>query len=308
MPAAVVLCIRKVAHPLKKYESGPTLLFTASMLIFGTIGIFRRSIPLPSPMLACFRGITGALFLLAVIFLRKRSLRFHVSPSQAGWLALTGALIGFNWMLLFEAYNYTTVATATLCYYMQPTIVILLSPVFFREKLTLRKALCALIAVAGMVLVSGIIGDTAQGSGNTRGILLGLGAAALYASVIILNKRLPGIDPYEKTVIQLSAAGLVMIPYLLFTREFSFTGLDGMGLLCLVIVGLVHTGIAYAIYFSSMDKLKAQTVAILSYIDPITALLLSALFLREPMGLTGIIGTVMILGATAASELMPGKE
>ena len=276
-------------------------MFIASMLIFGTVGIFRRSIPLPSAFLAFSRGILGGLFLLAFLRLRKKDGARRLAPGLLLPLAGTGAMIGFNWMLLFEAYNHTTVAVATLCYYMQPTIVILLSPLVFRERLTGRKAVCALISIAGMVLISGVT-DGGGGSRDMTGILLGLGAAALYAGVVIMNKKIKGADAYQRTTVQLLAAGSVMIPYLLLTDGFSGVAFTPATLLLLLAVGLIHTGAAYALYFGSMEGLAIQSIAVLSYIDPVSALLFSALLLREPLSLMNIIGAVLIIGSAMISE------
>lgn len=272
-----------------------------SMLIFGTLGIVRRYVPLSSAMLALCRGALGSVFLLLFVLVRGGKLKLPERKATL-WLVLTGAIMGLNWMLLFEAYNYTTVAAATMCYYMQPTIVILLSPLVFRERLSGRKLACAAAAIVGMLFVSGVLsGGTGQVQ-DIRGIAFGLGAAALYAAVIILNKKVVVEDIYAKTVIQLAGAALVMIPYVLLTEgvpELTLTAADiGMVLL----VGIVHTGITYALYFGSMQRLKAQTVAVMSYIDPVFALLLSAAVLHESLTPLGIVGAVLIIGSAIISE------
>ncbi len=282
------------------------LMNIASMLIFGTIGIFRRCIPVSSAFLAFFRGISGSLFLMAFMALAHKNPKEKLPARTVLGLAATGALMGINWILLFEAFNHTTVAVATLCYYMQPTIVVLLAPLLFKEKLTGKKAACAAVAVIGMILVSGVIGGNPARPGNFRGVLLGLGAAVFYSAVIILNKRIPGVDTYQKTTVQLLAAGVVMIPYLLLTGGFNGEGFSLSAVILLLVVGLVHTGIAYVLYFGSMDGLKAQSVAILSYIDPVSALFFSAVFLREPLSPLGIIGAVLIIGSAVFSEIRPG--
>lgn len=274
----------------------------SSMLIFGTIGIFRRLIPLSSGMLAFIRGLMGGTFLL--LFLR---LRGHESAVPAGkrkrlLLILSGMLIGINWILLFEAYNYTTVATATLCYYMEPTIVILASSLIFKEKLTPKKIICAMIAILGMVLVSGFIPGQTSAAGDARGVLFGLGAALLYSSVVLLNKGIGSVDAYQRTVIQLFSAALVLVPYLLITEESGLSKLTARSIFLVAVVGILHTGIAYALYFGSMEGLKAQTIAIFSYIDPVSAMILSALILHESMTAAGMAGAVMILGAAMVSE------
>lgn len=274
-----------------------------SMLIFGTLGVVRRYVPLSSAMLALCRGALGSVFLLVFVLVRGGRLKLPERKATL-WLVLTGAVMGLNWMLLFEAYNYTTVAAATMCYYMQPTIVILLSPLVFRERLGAKRLACAFAAIVGMLFVSGVLsGGAAAGQvQDIRGILFGLGAAALYAAVIILNKKVVVEDIYAKTVIQLAGAALVMIPYVLLTEgvpELTLTAADiGMVLL----VGIVHTGITYALYFGSMQRLKAQTVAVLSYIDPVFALLLSAAVLHESLTPLGIVGAVLIIGSAIISE------
>ncbi len=272
-----------------------------SMLIFGTLGVVRRYVPLSSAMLALCRGALGSVFLLLFVLVRGGKLKLPERKATL-WLVLTGAIMGLNWMLLFEAYNYTTVAAATMCYYMQPTIVILLSPLVFRERLSGRKLACAAAAIVGMLFVSGVLSGGIGQVRDIRGIAFGLGAAALYAAVIILNKKVVVEDIYAKTVIQLAGAALVMIPYVLLTEgvpELTLTAADiGMVLL----VGIVHTGITYALYFGSMQRLKAQTVAVMSYIDPVFALLLSAAVLHESLTPLGILGAVLIIGSAVISE------
>lgn len=294
--------------PEKVNDRKSTLMFITSMLIFGTIGIFRRYISLPSAFLAFSRGIMGGLFLLAFMKLKKKDAGQKLPVSAFIGLVVTGALMGINWILLFEAYNYTTVSVATLCYYMQPTIVILLSPIIFREALTRKKALCATIAIIGMVLVSGVTAEGGTRGGDLRGILLGLGAAVFYASVVIMNNKIQGIEAYQKTTIQLLSAGIVMIPYLALTGGFSSEGFTVTSVLLLLVVGIVHTGIAYVMYFGSMDGLRVQSIALLSYIDPVSALFFSALLLKERLSIPSMIGAVMIIGSAIVSEMEPGDR
>lgn len=271
------------------------------MLIFGTIGLFRRWIPLSSALLAFARAVLGTLFLLFCSALDRHGPRLRLGRRTLGLLLLSGAVMGLNWVLLFEAYSHTTVAVATLCYYMQPTILILLSPLVLRERLSRKKLLCALLSVLGMVLVSGVIGG--GGARDSRGILLGLGAAALYAAVIVLNKQLTGVEVRQRTILQLSAAAATLLPYALLSGAVSIPPLSGDALAALLVVGLVHTGLAYALYFSSIEALSGQTIALFSYLDPVTALLLSALALREPLGRGGLPGALLILVSALYSEL-----
>ena len=275
-----------------------------SMVIYGSIGLFRRWIPLSSDVLACYRGASGALVLLAVTAaLRGKRKTEKTGRRKALWLYVSGAVMGFNWILLFEAYNYTTVAVATLCYYMAPTIVVLLSPLIFRERITLRKGLCAAASVGGMILVSGVVGNGIPGPGDARGILFGLGAAVLYAVVVVINKKVEGVDAYRKTIIQLAAAAVSLVPYILLTGGKVNTALTPENWIMLLIVGVVHTGLAYALYFGSLERLQAQTVAVFSYLDPITALLLSALALGERLEPACLAGAALIIGSAIVSVL-----
>ena len=288
---------------MQKNSNKSLIMLLLSMLIYGSIGIFRRYIPLPSAVIACFRGASGALILFIFAKLRKIKLVNGIGIKKVLLLILSGAVMGFNWILLFEAYNYTTVSTATLCYYMAPTIVIILSPLLFRERITLKKGICAIVAVIGMIFVSGVVENGFPSPTEAKGILCGLGAAFLYAGVIILNKMLPGIDPYEKTIIQLASAAVVLLPYILLTGQNVSAEITPIAVIMLLIVGVVHTGLAYALYFGSIDGLRAQTVAIGSYLDPVTALVLSAIVLKEKMTVFGIIGAILIISAALISEI-----
>ena len=282
------------------------LMLVSAMLIWGTIGIFRKYIPVSSAFLAFSRGMLGGLFMLAFVLVRRKKRSEKLQLSRALLLALTGAAMGINWILLFEAYNYTSVAVATLCYYMEPTIVMLLSPFIFKERLSAKRAVCAAVAIVGMVLISGVIGGGQTGS--VKGVLLGLGAAVLYSAVVIMNKRISGLDAYSKTAIELMSAGAVMIPYMLLTGGAAAAGFDARTVILLLTVGLIHTGVAYLLYFGSMDGLKAQSIAILSYIDPVSALLFSALFLKEALSLLTVIGAILIIGSAVAGEMHTDRK
>lgn len=287
--------------------AGARLRMIAAMLIFGSVGIFVRSIPLPSQVIALVRGLVGCGCLLGVMAARRVTVDWPAIRKNAKWLALSGAAIGINWILLFEAYRYTTVATATLCYYLAPVLVMLASPFWLGEKLTGKRIACAACALAGMVLVSGVA--TGGADGDMRGVLLGLGAACFYASVVLLNKRLAGIGAYDMTAAQLGLAAVVILPYVLLTTDASvFSAVDAGSWAMLVLVGVVHTGAAYCMYFSAVRDLHAQTAAILSYIDPVSAILMAGLFLGEAATVTELIGAALVLGSTLLSEVSVGKK
>ena len=277
------------------------LSLVTSMLIFSTIGIFRRHIQLSSAMIALLRATIGMLFLLIVLRVGGKRLDRVAIRKNAWMLLLSSGLMGLNWILLFEAYRYTSVATATLCYYMEPIILVLLSPALLGERLTRKKLLCVLVALGGMVLVSGVLEAGFSGAAEMKGVLFGLGAAILYASVILINKRLCGIGAYDKTIMQLGMSAALLLPYTLLTGDFSLN-MNAASAVMMVLVGVVHTGFAYCLYFGSLGNLRAQTVALLSYIDPVVAIVLSALLLGERMTIAGAVGAVLVLGATIVSE------
>lgn len=272
------------------------------MIIFGSIGIFVRYISLPSGTVAAVRGVIGTLFLVLVT-VKQHNLSSELK-SKLPLLCISGVCIGVNWILLFEAYRYTTVAAATLCYYMAPVLVIAASPIVLRERLTFGKIACALAAVLGMVFVSGVMSDGLSGGSDMRGIAFGLSAAAVYAAVVLMNKRAGDIPAFDMTVVQLGSAAVVLVPYTLLTEDISSEMVNVKTVLLLFVVGIVHTGFAYALYFSAIKELKAQTAAIFSYIDPLTAVLLSAVLLKEPLGIDIIIGGVLIIGSAVFSEFV----
>lgn len=267
-----------------------------AMLIFGTLGIFVYYIPLPSASIVMVRAVVGTIFVAGLMLVTKQKLNLAAIKENAPLLLGSGVALGFNWMLLFESYRYTTVAVATLCYYMAPVFLMLLSPLVLKEPMTKRKAVCICIAIVGAVLVSG----AGTGGVSVKGVALGLAAAVLYCAIMLMNKKMVGLAPMETTLIQLAISAIIITPYVFLTGA---VGEITPGILpLLAIVGIVHTGIAYALYFPSINALSGQTVAVLSYIDPISAIILSALVLRQPMTGLQALGAALLLGATFVSE------
>lgn len=283
-------------------ETGAKLKIFSSMFIFGTIGVFVRHISLPSSVIALVRGGVGMAFLLLVLTIRGRKLDWAAVKANRLWLFLSSVALGFNWILLFEAYRYTSVAVATLCYYMAPILVILAAPVLLKERLTVRKILCVLAALAGMVCISGVLQSGIPSAGELKGILLGMAAAVLYAVVVLMNKQIRGIDAFDKTILQLGIAALILLPYCMLTVDFSNLTVGGLSLAMLLLVGVVHTGVTYVMYFGSLEHVSGQTAAVISYVDPVVAVLASVLILAEPLDWTEGVGAVLILGAALVSE------
>ena len=275
-----------------------------SMAVFGTVGIFVRFIPMASAAIAFCRGILGCLFLLLMMAATGKKPNLKDIRRNSWILAISGAAIGINWILLFEAYRYTTVAIATICYYLAPAFVTLGSPLI-GEKLSGKKLGCICVAMVGMVFVSGVLQGNHESS--LLGVVLGVGAAVFYATVILMNKKLSPISANDRTLCQLAAASLVVAPYLLAAGGMDFGAMTAFSWVMLCILGIVHTGIAYALYFGGIRDVNAQTAAILSYLDPVLSILLSALILRERLDIFSVVGAVLILGSALYSEL-PGRK
>ncbi len=273
-----------------------------SMTVFGTIGLFVRNIPVSSGELALYRAILAAAFIGIYLLTTGQRIPFGNIRRQIPLLLLSGMAMGINWILLFEAYNYTTVSTATLSYYFAPVIVTAVCPLLFREKLTVRQIVCFVMSTVGLVLITGI-GKGTSGGRDSIGILFGLGAAVFYASVILLNKFIRNVDGIHRTFLQFLAAIVTLIPYVAVTGGMTLGGLNAVGWGFLLVVGLVHTGITYCLYFTALKEIPGQKAAILSYIDPLVAVGISVLVLGEPLTLTQALGGILILGFTLWNEL-----
>ena len=275
------------------------------MFIFGTLAPFVRNISVSSGELALYRAVLAALLVGGFLLVTRQKLSIKSIKKELLLLLLSGAAMGINWIFLFEAYKYTTVSVATLSYYFAPVIVMLVCPLLFKEKLTPKQIICFAMSTAGLVLITGAAGGGAR---DLLGIAFGLGAAAFYATVMLLNKFIKGVAGLHRTFIQFLSAIVVLVPYVALTSGFTLANLNANGFGNLLIVGLVHTGITYCMYFTALKELPGQKVAILSYIDPLVAVLVSAIWLGEGIKLPQIIGGILILGFTLWSEIPTLKK
>ncbi len=278
------------------------ILLILSMIIWGSMGPFVRKIAVTSGELALYRALMASAILTVYLLITRQKIPFASIKKEIPLLLLSGVTMGFNWILLFEAYKYTTVSVATLSYYFSPVIVTAICPLLFHEKLGKKQILCFVMSTLGIVLITGL-GDVSQGNNHLVGIMFGLGAAVLYATVVLINKFIKNVDGIHRTLLQFVAAVVVLIPYVGMTSGVNIELLDTSGWICLLIVGLVHTGIAYCMYFSVIKEFKGQEVAILSYIDPLVAVAVSVVILGEAMSIWQIVGGAMILGFTLWNEI-----
>ena len=280
-------------------------LMAVAMFIFGTLAPFVRNIDVSSGELALYRAVLAAVLVGGFLLITKQKLPINSIKKELILLLLSGVAMGVNWIFLFEAYKYTTVSVATLSYYFAPVIVMMVCPLLFKEKLSPKQILCFVMSTAGLVLITG---TTGSGKQDLLGIVFGLSAAIFYATVMLLNKFIKGVTGLHRTFVQFLSAIVILIPYVICTSGFNFVGLNKGGITALLIVGLVHTGITYCMYFSALKDLPGQKVAILSYIDPLVAVLVSVIWLNEGITIPQIIGGLLILGFTLWSELPLGKK
>ncbi|MBQ8057374.1 MAG: DMT family transporter [Ruminococcus sp.] len=291
-----------------KEKGKAKLLLASAFFIWGSIGIFVKMIPLNSGVVAFDRSIVGMLFLLLIKVLMHKKVDINGLKGNLLELCVNGALLGLNWILLFESYNYTSVATSTICYNLGPMIVVLLSPLVFKERLTVTKVLCVMTALFGVVCVSGVFEQSGVSSRDLIGVLLGVGAAVVYAITVIINKRLDKIEPLDKAITQFASSTVVMFIYCLFTTRASELKFSVTTIVLLIVVGVVHTGVTYTLYFKSLPNVTSQNVAIFAYIDPVVAVLLSALVLREDITASTIVGAVLVIASAIFSEIYDNKQ
>lgn len=289
-------------------ESQAKLSLILATFIFGTIGIFVHYINMPTTIIAIVRGFIGSLFLIALSKYRGEKISGKSIKNNFKYLLCSGVLIGLNWIFLFEAYKYTTVAIATLCCYLAPIFIMLGSPFILKEKLSKVNIICILVALLGMFFISGIFDGLNLATGNFKGILLGVMSAICYAAVIFINKSLKNISANDMTIVQLFVAGIAFLPYALITKNNITINFNIISIILLLILSMLHTGYAYALYFKCVNTLKTQTIAIYGYIDPIVAIILSTIILKQKMSFLNMIGAVLILGSTFVSEFLENKK
>ena len=276
-----------------------------SFVIFGTIGLFARLIPLPSSEVVLSRTVIGGAFLFLLMLLRGKRVDIAAVRRNLWKLITAGVLLAVSWMTLFEAYKCTQVSTATVVYYLAPVIVMFASPLIFKEKLTVAKVVGIAATTGGLVFMCGV---GLGGANPVGGLVFSLVSAITYAALMIMNKLVTGIGGLERTAIQLSIAAVLLLPYALITQQGAWIMPTGTALIALLILCIVHTAFACYLYFSSIEALSAQSAAICSYTDPLCALLLSAAILGERMSALQWAGAVLILGGALLAQLYKQKQ
>ena len=274
--------------------------YIIAVVLYGTIGMFLRYVSLPSELVAMCRGSIGSVFILLYLKRRHQGLDWKAIRANRFWLIISGISLGMNWIFLFAAYTHTTVAVASLCNYMAPIIVVIIAPMVLHEPLNLKKIPCVVAAFVGIVLVSGVWSGEL---GRISGVFMGLGAAFFFVIIVICNRKIQGISAYVKAVVQLAISALTILPYVIIHNWGKPMQADLRSVLIILMLAILHTGVAYCLYFSGMATLPVQTLAVLGYLEPVVSVLCSAFFLHESMGIAGWIGAILILGAAVISEI-----
>lgn len=276
--------------------------YFAALLLFGSNGIVANRIALTSYEIVLLRTMIGSALLIAVFLLTGQRFTFWKHPQSAVYLLVSGVAMGVSWMFLYEAYQRIGVSLSSLLYYCGPVVVMVLSPLLFREKLTAPKLIGFGVVVIGVFLLNGHAGNNM----DHGGLFLGGMSAVMYFFMVVCNKKAIAITGSENSTFQLTVSFLTVAVFVLFRQGLSIHIPEGC-LFWIVFLGLVNTGIGCWFYFSSIGSLRVQTVAICGYLEPLSAVVLSVVLLGEQMNIAQIIGAILILGGAALGELLSGK-
>lgn len=271
--------------------------YLCALLLFGLNGIVASRIALSSYEIVFLRTMIGSVLLIVLFFINRNKFTFRKHPRDFLYILLSGFAMGASWMLLYEAYKQIGVSLASLLYYCGPVIVMILSPVIFKEKLTLPKLLGFFIVIMGIIFVNGNIGK----GNNIRGLCCGGLSAVMYFFMVTLNKQSRCIAGMENALIQLVASFLFVAVFVGINEHFVFMVPAG-DWKWILLLGAVNTGIGCYLYFSSISKLPVQTVAIFGYLELLSAVIFAAFILGERMTMIQLIGAVLIIGGALFGE------
>lgn len=277
---------------------------------YGTIGTVTYFIPLSSSAIVFYRALLGGLFIIFLTCMRGASINIKSMKENLPILILTGFFMGLNWVFQFEAFRVSTVAIGTVCYNTMPIFLLIIASIMFKEKITFKSIICIIVASIGVVLVSNVI-NTGIRSNEVLGCFYGILGAIFYALIVTYNKKLNQIETHDKVIFQFLFSAFIMFVYVMLGKDDSLFFNQGIsqkdltiGILCLLLLCFFHTGFCYVHYFNAVSRLKAETVAILTYIDPVVALFLSYFVLREQATGLQILGAMLILISMFVNNLI----
>lgn len=266
-----------------------------SLLLFGSNGIIANNVNVSSYEIVFWRTMMGSLLLVSIFFLTSHKPTFMQHKKDTFYIVISGISMGASWMFLYEAFSQIGVSIATLIYYCGPVIVMVLSPILFNEKLGVENVISFVAVFIGIFLING---ESSGQSINKWGIFCGLMSALTYSLMVIFNKKSQKVTGLENSVIQLVVSFITLSIFMIFKTGFHFYA-GGFDWLHLIIIGIINTGIGCYLYFSTIANLPVQSVAILGYLEPLCAILLSFFLLGESMTFVQSLGAVLIIGGAA---------
>lgn len=275
-----------------------TLKYLFAVILYGTIGYFLHYVNAASEFVVMCRGLIGSLFILLVMFINKDLPDLKAIRNNLFYLAISGIALGLNWVFLFSGYKYS-ISISSLCNYTAPIMVVIISSIFLKEKITLKQIVCIVSSFIGILLISGIFDNNE--TNNMHGFIYGLLAAIGFVVLVLFNRKLKNIKPLDKTVVQLFFSFITVLPYVLINKSIP-TSLDRDSILIIILLGILHTGVAYIFYFGSIDTLPVSKVAILGYIEPVLSIITGVVFFKEQLSVLGGIGALLILASALISE------
>lgn len=278
------------------------LQYLAALLLFGSNGIVASRIALSSYEIVLLRSGIGCVVLAALFVLRRQRFTCLQHRRELADIALSGAAMGASWMCLYEGYVRIGVSMASLLYYCGPVIVMALSPLLFHERLTWLKLVGFAAVFAGVLLINGSVRGSTM---NAGGLLCGAAGAVLFAVMVTTNKRAEHIAGMENALLQMLFGFLTAAIFVgIRNHGFALTIRPG-DWIWIAVLGVVNTGLGCYGYFSAMNRLPVQTVAVCGYLEPLSAVVFAAVLLRETMQPLQILGAVLILGGAAGAECAP---
>ena len=289
-------------------ETKSKIIAALVILTFGTIGIVTHFIPLSSAVIVFYRAFFGAILVYLYMLIKGQKVNIKSIKDNLPVLILTGFYMGLNWVFSFKSYKIASVSVATVCYNTMPIFVVMISPLMFEDKLTRKGMFCIFLAAIGILFVSNVL-NAKVSSEQLLGVVYGLLAAIFYALVVLYNKKLKHITTNDKILFQFIFSAIIMFIYVMLIEKSSFVFGNGVsfndkriGLLMLILLVVVHTAVCYISYFEAILYIKPETIAILTYLDPMCAIVLSFFILGERMTFLQVIGAALILVSTLINE------
>ncbi len=277
--------------------------FIISLIIFGSNGLVASLISLSSHEIVFLRTLIGGLFLAAILLYQKKPLTALKNKRHFIFVVMSGISMGISWLFLYEAYNCSGVSLATLIYYCGPVFVMILSPVLFKESFTPAKLLGFAAVLLGMLCVNI---NSLSGEGFSKGIIFSFLGAVFFALMTVLNKEGGSITGIENSAISILSSCATAAVFTAVRYGISFE-IPVSSIAPVLFIGIVNTGLGCCLYFSSMSSLPAQSVSVCGYLEPLSALVFSALFLHESLLPLQLFGAFLIIGGAAFGEILKDR-